>query len=351
MNTNKLLFLIISILFLNAYALAVESRPENFGAIPNDGIDDTEAVQSAINEIISVGGGNVIFPSGKLEIHGIIRIVPTAFIGGEVKLQGNRGSIVEVSTGAGGLAFYAGNLNVFTIEDLVIIGKNVPAEDPEFFDAQYVVFSSYVQQTNIIRCQFYGLAVPNEGAVIYFGNTDGKVLDSQFDGSLGQYPDGAVIMAENMRGLTVSRTTFLDYANFHGEFLSKTPSFTGSWIKVKGGLPLNANGMRRVVVEDSRFDEGAATAVSVEDVPWVYMTGNSVNVNGAEPGRGIFLKNIDHAKIEQSWFGYSPHARPALFLQNVKAIEIVSLKLSNGVYFWKKENVLSTSIKFCDQCR
>jgi hypothetical protein len=330
--------------------LAVETRPEDFGAIPNDGIDDAEAVQSAINEVLSSGGGKVIFPSGKLEIHNNIQILPNGYVGAEVKLQGNRGSIVEVSTGAGGIAFYAGNLNVFTVEDLIIVGKNVSAQDSEFYDAKYVIFSSYVQQTNIIRCQFYGLGVPNEGAIIYFGNTDGKVIDSQLDGNLGLYPNGAVVMAENTRGLTVSRTTFLDYANLHGEYLSKTPSYTGAWIKVKGGLPLNANGMRRVVIEDSRFDEGSAIAISIENVPWVYIAGNSVNVNGAQPGKGVYLNNIDHAKIEQCWFGYATTSRPALFLQNVKAVEVTSVKLSDNVYFWETQNVLSSSIKYCEDC-
>ncbi|HQU85737.1 MAG TPA: hypothetical protein PKY59_21555 [Pyrinomonadaceae bacterium] len=297
------------------------------------------------------GGGNVIFPSGKLELKGCLRLVPTNYVGAEVKLKGNRGSIIEISMGNSGIAFYAGNLNIFSIEDLIVVGKNVAPGDPEFFDAKYVVYSNFVQQTNIIRSQFYGLAVPFGGAVVYFGNTDAKVLDSQFDGSLGQYPTGSVIMAENTRGLTVSRSTFLDYAVLHGEFFSKVPMLVGAWIMVKGGASMNANGIRRVVVEDSRFDEGAAIAISIENVPWVYMTGNSINVSGISPGKGVYLKNIEHAKIEQSWFGFSPNPRPALDLVNIKALEVTSLKLSDGVYFWNRQNVMNSSIRFCEQCR
>lgn len=351
MHFTKKIFLLFCLLIIPISTFAIESRPEDFGAIPNDGLDDSAAIQSAIDSVLSEGGGTIIFPSGKLNVNNLLRFVPTDYIGGEVKLQGNRGSLVEVSVGSGGIAFYAGNLNVFTFEDLVIIGKNVPDGNPQFYDARYVVFATYVQQTNIIRSQFYGLGTPSNGAVIYLANTDGKILDSQFDGSLGQYPDGAVIMAENSRGLTVSRSTFIDYANFREGYISKTTSFTGSWIKVKGGLPLNANGIRRVVVEDSRFDEGAAIAVSVENVPWVYLTGNSVNLNSASPGRGIYLKDVDHAKVEQSWFGYTTEARPALDLLNVKALEVTSLKFGGGVFFWRKQNVLSTSVRFCEQCR
>jgi len=351
MHINKIIFYIFCILIIPISVLAIESRPEDFGAIPNDGLDDTPAIQSAIDQVLGEGGGTIVFPSGKLEVRNTLRFVPTAYIGGEVKLQGNRGSMLEISTGPGGIAFYSGNLNIFTIEDLIVVGKQVPANHPQFYDARYVVYTNYVQQTNIIRSQFYGLAVPSGGAIVYFGNTDGKILDSQFDGSLGQYPNGAVILAENAKGITVSRTTFLDYANMHGEFFSKSPSFTGSWILVKGGLSLNANGMRRVVIEDSRFDEAAATAISIENVPWVYLSGNSVNVNAAIVGKGVFLKDIEHAKIEQSWFGYTTETRPALDLVNVKALEVNSLKFGGGVYFWKKQNVTATSVRFCEQCR
>lgn len=351
MRFIKVLLLTLCFLVLSGSAFALELRPEDFGAIPNDGLDDTVAIQAAIDQVVSEGGGTIVFPSGKLNVNGILRFVPTGYIGGEMKLQGNRGSIVEVSTGPTGIAFYAGNLNIFTIEDLIVIGKNVPEGDPHFYDARYVVFTTYVQQTNIIRSQFYGLAVPSDGAVMYFGNTDAKVTDSQFDGSLGQYPDGAVILADNSRGLTVTRSTFIDYANFREGYVSKTTSFTGSWVKVKSGLPFGGNGIRRIVVEDCRFDEGAATAVNIENVPWVYLSGNSVNVNGTGVGRGIYLKDVEHAKIEQSWFGYTNEARPALDLVNVKAIEVSTLKLGGGVYFWKRQNVLSTSVRFCEQCR
>lgn len=351
MHINKILFFIFCLLIVPISARAIETRPENFGAIVNDGIDDTAAIQAAIDEVFTEGGGNVIFPSGKLEVRSIIRLVPSGYTGAEVKLKGNRGSIIEISVGSNGIAFYAGNLNVFTIEDLIVVGKNVPPGSPEFYDAAHVVFSNYVHQTNIIRCQFYGLAVADARSIIYFGNTDGKILDSQFDGSLGQYPNGAVILAENTRGLTVSRTTFLDYASMHGIYISKSTSFIGSWIKVKGGMPLSANGIRRVVIEDSRFDEAAASAISIENVPWLYISGISVNINGASPGRGVHLKDVDHAKIEQSWFGYTSEARPALDLFNVKNLEVISLKFGGGVYFWKKQNVTATSVRFCDQCR
>lgn len=351
MHINKITFLIIFLFTISISTFAIESRPENFGAIPNDGIDDTAAIQAAIDEVLLQGGGTIVFPSGKLEVKGLLRLFPTDYFGADIKLIGSRGSIIEVSAGSDAIAFYAGNLNNFTFEDLVVTGKNVPYNDSSFFDAKYVVYSSSVQHTNIIRCQFYGLAVPSGGAIVYLRNTDAKIHDSQFDGNVGQYPYGSVVYAESATGLTVSRTTFLDYANLRGEYFSKSPAYTGAWIKVKGNIPSNALGTRRVLIEDSRFDEGAAIALHIEDVPWLVISGINVNVSGTTPGKGAYVKDVDYVKVEQSWFGYTPNTRPALDLLNVKALEVTSLKFGGGVYFWKKQNVTSTSIRFCDLCR
>jgi hypothetical protein len=332
-------------------ANATEVRLEDFGAVVNDGLDDSAALQAAADSILQLGGGTILFPGGKIEIRNTVRFIPAGYVGADVKLKGNRGSVVEISAGVNGIPFYGGNLNTWIFEDLVVIGKNVPPGDPAFYDAGSVIYSNYVQQTNIIRCQFYGLAVPDNHAVVYFGNTDGKIVDSQFDGSLGQYPNGAVVMAENARGLTVTRTTFLDYANFAGAYLSKSPGFTGAWIWVKGGLPHNANGQRRFVVEDSRFDEAAAAGIRIEDATWASISGISVNVNSASPGVGVYLKNIEHAMIEQSWFGYTTLLRPAIFADNVENLEVNSLKFGGGVYFINRQGAGSLDIRNCPQCQ
>lgn len=349
---SLLMTLFLCFISASSHVSAMEVKPENFGAIVNDGEDDSVAVQSAIDALLQQGGGTVSFPSGKLNLKRPLMLLPTSSkIGVEIKLQGTRGSILEVSPGINNIVFFAGNLNSLNLEDLIIMGKKVSADSPDFYDASYIVVSSYVQQTNIIRCQFYGLAVPNGAALIYIGNTDARIADSQFDGSLGSYPDGAVILAENARGLTVTRSTFIDYANVNGEYLSKSWGFTGSWIKVKNtDMVHNANGIRRVLIEDSRFDEAASSAISIENVPWADIRGINVNVNGTDVGKGIYLKDVEYAKIEQSWFGYTNSSRPALDLVNVQGLEATALKFGGGVYFSRNQNVGETIIKFCPQC-
>lgn len=346
---KRILGLLVIILLYAMSIAAMDVNVVDYGAIPNDELDDTQAINDAYSFLKEKGGGTIHFPGGRLKVSNTIRLIPPRY-GGQVAFKGNTGSIIEVSAGDN-MIFYAGNLNILTFEDLTFVGKNVPESSPEFYDASYLIFALYINQTNIIRCRFYGLAVKSPNSLIYFGNTDAKIVDSQFDGSLGQYPDGAVIRAENTIGLTVSRTSFIDYANLDGEYLSKTPGYVGSWIAVNGELPFSGIGKRRIVIEDSKFDEGAATAIKVENVPWVTIAGVTVNVNGASPGKGVYLKNVEYAKIEQSWFGFAAQPRPALDLTNVKSLEATSLKFGNSVYFWRKVNVTNTLIRFCDQCR
>jgi len=345
------LFVLCATFLSTSSVFAIEVNPEDFGAVVNDGNDDSAAIQAAVDRIFEAGGGTIFFPSGKLEVHRIIRLVPANYIGAEVKLKGNRGSVIEVSTGGSELAFYGGNLNTWTFEDLTFLGKKVPEGDPKFYDAGFVVYSNYVNQTNIIRCQFLGMAVRTDRALIYVGRTDAKIVDSQFDGSLGQYPDGAVVLAAaDSIGLTISRSTFLDYANYGGVYLSKSPGYTGAWVRVKGGLPLNAIGQRRFVIEDSRFDEAAAAAIHIENVTWAKIRGISVNVNGASPGKGIYLKDVEHAMVEQSWFGYATADRPAIVTENVGVLEVNSLRLTGGVFFLDKRGDGEVDIKHCPQC-
>jgi hypothetical protein len=347
---TSFLGLVLLLFVAPVFVFAVEVKPEDYGAIVDDGVDDSEAIRLALNHLFTKGGGTISFPSGKMNINRTIRLVPEGFAGADLILRGTRGSVIEISVGENGTAFDAGNLNMLIFEDLIITGKNVPSTSPDFYDAKYVLYSTYVNQTNIIRCQFYGLAVRNNFAVIYAGNTDVRISDSQFDGNLASYPNGAVILAENVKGLTVSRTTFMDYANLHGTYISKTPSLIGAWISVKGGLPHNANGQRRIVIEDSRFDEGAATAITAENIAWLNITGISVNVNSTDAGRGMFLKNVEYANIAQSWFGYSANTRPALDFQNVKGADVTSLKFGGGVYFFKQFGTMKMNITFCPEC-
>lgn len=346
--------LTIALAFLASSSIAQTLNVTDFGAIPDDQFDDSAGIQATVNAAFSKGGGVVIFPEGKFILRDQINILPTQGVGYDISLRGFKGSVIEVSVGQGKIALYAGNLNTFAVEDLIFVGRESNAPE-DFYDARSVIFSNYVENTIIARSSFFGLATrASDGTptgVVHIGNTDARITDSRFDGSLSDYPSGGVLTAEDFRGLTVSRCTFIDYANFQGRYLSKSTGFVGSWISARNGRVFGANGQRRVLIEDSRFDEAAAIGIRLENVAWGMLRGLSFNVNASVAGRGIYLKNSGFVKIDQSWFGFSRNSRPAIDVDNVSGVEAVALDFSDGVYFIRKNGDVKVSASFCPECK
>lgn len=335
MHINKIIFIIICFLLLPVYAFAIESD-EDFGAIPNDGLDDS-AIQSAIDDVVAEGGGAHYFSRRKIE-----RDKYFAFCSDRLHQRRSQGAkTIAVRSSrfrrAHRTSLYAGNLNIFTIEGVIVVGKNVPEGNPQFYDAKYVVFTTFVQHTNIIRSQRVLRARRAvEQTVLYFGNTDAKVVDSQFDGNSGQYPEGAVIMAEDTRGLTVKRSRLYRLCELLRRLSFQNDSFYGfvdkSQRRTAARRKRNAarRGRRLLWRRRGNRRQHRKCSVGLSD-------GKQRQCKRCFIGQGIYLKDVEHAKIEQSWFGYTAQARPALDLTNVKAVEVVSLKFGGGVYFGKNK--------------
>ncbi|HEY0429405.1 MAG TPA: glycosyl hydrolase family 28-related protein, partial [Pyrinomonadaceae bacterium] len=65
------------LLFIFIFSLAVRAETLNiteFGAVPNDNIDDTPAINEAV-EKLKTGGGTLVFPSGTTDISGEIPFI------------------------------------------------------------------------------------------------------------------------------------------------------------------------------------------------------------------------------------------------------------------------------------
>lgn len=326
----------------------------DFGAVADDGLDDSSAFQSAVDQAFSQRGGTILIPAGKYDINRTIDAVPTNYVGADLKFAGQKGAVLQISVGRDAIAFSAGNLNSLVFEDLTLIGRNVAFSDPDFFDARHVIYANHINLFNVTRCNFFGLATQSsEGAqtgIIFVGDTDAKFTDSQFDGNLSLYSTGSIIEATDFRGLTVSRCTFLDYANLSGEYFSKSTSFVGAWIRARNTTGFNKSQQRRLFVEDSRFDEGAAYALDVINVPWVMVRGIYVNVNSTSAGRGIRLTNVEFARVDQSTFGMARYARPAIEVFNCKGLYAAGLRFSEQVYFLANNGVDDLKVEFCPAC-
>lgn len=109
-----------------------------FGAVPNDGIDDTVAIQKAIDTIADKGGGSVTFPPGTynvsiqrqgqqlqaLKLRSGIRLASSSTQGATIKLAARQGNYEAIM----GTALYGTPLTDFVIEGLTIDsnGQNNP---------------------------------------------------------------------------------------------------------------------------------------------------------------------------------------------------------------------------------
>ncbi len=114
-----------------------------FGAVPNDGRDDTAAIQKAIDTVAQQGGGSVMFPPGTyqlsiqrqgqhlqaLKLHSGVRLAASTTKGATLKLADRQGNYESLM----GTAEYNTSLTDFAIEGLTIDsnGQNNPVLAPE----------------------------------------------------------------------------------------------------------------------------------------------------------------------------------------------------------------------------
>ncbi len=240
---------------------------------------------------------------------------------------------MRVSVGQGTTAFYFGNNNQLQIDNMIFTGKNVPVDDPAFIDAQYVIFAGWVSLVKITNSSFFGIAVPNDGAIVNVASNL-TIENCQFDGNNAGYPNGAVINFDccALVGLNanIRNTTFNDYTHFNGQWYSKTFAFTGNWVRVKQVHWSGGTENQRLSIEDSFFDEGAAVAISAENIGSISVRGTRFNINGSDAGTGLRASNVTRVRIEDSYFGYSNLIRPLAILSD-SSVEMIGVTRGNQV--------------------
>lgn len=338
------LLFVFLIIILPTVGKANDLNLASFGAVADDGQDDAPALQAALNQLAAIGGGRLIFPPGQTDI-----LTPVAkdYLNqaSSITLTGLvSGSRVRIAVGANQIGIKLTNVESVLIEKLVFHGSLAyVTQDPLFFDAYYAIQTGSCLRVTIRDCDFYGLATSEFVMASFSG--DLHVEDSAFRGCHGQ----AVLASYDWSGLTVRRVDFTDYGVLNGVYHSKSPAFPGAWIYTAAPKPLNnANGERRVVIEDVRLDEGAANGVLIDGASFVSVKGVTCNVNGTDNGAGIWLNNVRRAKIEQSFFGYTTQDRPGVKLSASDIIELDSVEFGQGVrYVWTLGNVSWLILRHC----
>lgn len=330
------LLLLISLFALSAHAQV--TKVTDFGAIPDDGLNDDAAVTAARKSMMNKGG-TLEFPCGTLDLRDT-QVFISNFV--SWRIEGNMCAVIRVSPNY--TLFEFGNSPHVIISGMAFLG--IPENTIDSALA-VVVFGG---GQNIVRdSKFLGLRSGN--SIIVTGQ-DTLIENSQFDGNSS--PNGIYSVGEYQKGLTIKKSTFIDYANFQGQYLSKTPYGNDSWITVSGGPPLNQyKGQRQLRVEDCIFDEGAQTHIYASDIFAVDISGLRSNVSGVDGGKSIYLSNVSKARIAASWFGLSGYARPAVVAVNGSRAFVEDISLGSKVYHANhdKSSKMFFDSRFCEGCK
>jgi hypothetical protein len=314
-------------------AFGITIKLSDRGVITNDRLDDSVQVQRAVNDLLASGGGTIEFPSGITDIKTQVKIVPDTYKPVNIIFKGDGGSVIRISVGQDGFAFYFGSLNQLRIENLVFTGMNVPASDPRFFDAKYVLFAGWVSLVKIVDSSFFGFAVPNEGAVV-LASSNLTIDNCQFDGNYAQAPKGAVVNIDCCtlpgQNANIRNTTFLDYSHYNGQWFSKTMGQSGSWVRADQSIWSGDTEAQKLTIEDSFFDEGAEVAVYAKGIGSLHITGTKFNVSSSLNGAGFQADNVKRVRIEDSHFGWATDPRPIAILNDSTA-EMIGLTRSQAV--------------------
>jgi len=324
---NPLFALAATVLALAGPAGAKTVSITQFGAIANDAKDDSAALQAAF-DAIKASGGTILVADGRYILQHQVNFSVAGAASVSVALRGEPGSSLEVQLqNQNESAIGVGNLNALTIEDMTFLGK-----EGDQNNGGWILSQNYVQHCRIVNSQFLGLQMT--GGIVDTQKAAVLIESCLFDGNA---MGNAAIWAHDFRALTVRNSQFIDYANYQGRYLSKTPANTGSWIKVENGLAFNAVGQRRVVIEDTSFDEGAIRTAVFSNVAFVFIRGTATNLNSTTPGAGFVFDNVGLASVEQASFGYTKARRPAIRALNKSRVLVNGIGLSEGVKHFERD--------------
>lgn len=327
--TIKSLFLI---LILSASAFAVNLT--DFGAIPNDGVSDSAALQQAFDTVCGNGGGEIVFPSGVTLL--------TNGVGGncqfasELSLIGNDGSVIEINAPQSAHVFAAGNLADFRMKNFLVIGytNRTDASTIFYINGQTVTFENVI---------FANLHFALAGVLVEYANLT-TFRNVQFAGCGGN----AMVYTYAAARLSIENSVFIDYFNYKNVYYSKSPWSINSWVKsIKNQDYPRA--LPSVKVDGSFFDEGAFYAVNVDNVDNFVFTGNRVNVNNGTNASGVRVGNSKTAVVDGNRFGFAGTKHSAAIFENVKRFEFSNNVLEAGIdHIWLKGNTQKGIYKFND---
>jgi hypothetical protein len=343
------LALLSLIFFLNSLASSANTKVQNrgaakkprvagtvnlqdYGAIGDGSTDVGPALQAALNDLATAGGGTLVVPAGRFYLAtpvskqfaaGVSVTIAGDSQGTPIDVAGNGlglnlGAKFIVAVGLPNNALTLQGLDSFLLRDIAFIGVETAVND-----ASVVVKLSQIKQANILHCEFYGLSsYALGGAILSVDHSDLNLQQSAFLGcSTNSTIVTSIVNVTAWVGVLVRDCKFIDYGQ--SDFYGKTPwAPPFSWIGLGDALPLEPAWSRREAVIDNLFlDEGAWFQISsITDLytselrPYdIYLTRINMNVNNLFSD-GIYIRPAQRVFIDRSRFGWSQRAGYAINL-------------------------------------
>jgi hypothetical protein len=85
-----------------------------FGAKGDGQTDDTQAIQNALNALITNGGGTLVFPTGTYKVNGSLSAMVTSLSPLELRIIGHPGTVIDGTASTSKTFFYVGGSRVGT---------------------------------------------------------------------------------------------------------------------------------------------------------------------------------------------------------------------------------------------
>lgn len=315
---HKTLFLMV-VLCSTTFAVNLT----DFGAIANDEGSDSPALQAALAQVCSDGGGEIVFPRGKTILSSDVGL--DCGFASHLTLRGNGDALVELRGAPTTHYFSVGNLGAFALKDLLFMSFR------EVTDGKYVFIVS-AQTVVVDQTIFANIHVQNS---IFLADHSAvtSIKNTQFAGCGGQ----ATLHTYGVTNLNVTDSVFIDYFNYKGVYYSKSPWGVASWIYAQEPA---ARGKPSTRITGSFFDEAAFYAVNVENAESFVFEHNGVNLNGGTDAYGVRSHNVDNALVRNNRFGYVSFPRGAALFSDTARFEF-----SDNTLFLGVQNIKVTGAK------
>ncbi len=319
----------------------------DFGAVGNGVVDNGPAFQSALDALVTAGGGTLLVPAGSYLVATPVVKDFSSLAGGSITIRGVPSSTMPAPPSASGQELSEGldltseiipatgpNQVTFTLSHLshlLVEHIGFTGRPSQFTDALITLYFVDIDDAKIRHCEFYGLSTFGVTPELGGGNLV-RAVDSELSIELsvflgctansGAY--GALVENLYWRKFNINNSIFLDYGQrtFFGKTGLGAPL---SWIDIGNATAVTPDSPRReFVVRDTFLDEGGWVGISAFPSRWgpfqpihlVYISGLKMNVsNFVTTGHALY--DLQNVLIERSHYGWSHNAYAAIDMHKV----------------------------------